>query len=254
MIVANLDTYGVEMKNIKEWQIKSPNGWTDFKGIKCNGGKQTFNVNFEDGSSVSATSDHGFFINNVLTEVNKLKIGDVVDGHPSNKIIKSIVAGNIEEVYDIVESQEDHKFFVNDGVITKNCDEFAFVPQNIAEKFWKSNFPTLSNGGSAILVSTPNGAAGIFYEIYKDAEGGHSPFKPFKVNWWEFPGRDEKWKEEMIAAISKVGFAQEYGCFFRENTVNIEYNGKKYKIKIGDLYDYGSDFISNLTEAYEVNE
>jgi hypothetical protein len=101
------------------------------------------------------------------------------------------------------------------------CDEFSFVPQNIAQKFWNSNFPTLSQGGNAILVSTPNGAAGLFYDIYKGAEAGTSPFKPFKVNWWEFPGRDEKWKEDMVNSIGKIAFSQEYGCSFTGSTVTL---------------------------------
>lgn len=126
------------------------------------------------------------------------------------------------------------------------CDEFAFVPQNIAEAFWKSNFPTLSQGGAAILVSTPNGAAGKFYEIYKEAEGGNSPFKPFKVNWHEFPGRDEKWKEDMIAAVGKVGFQQEYACVLGNTRINIRVNDIIYEVEIGELYEKGSDFLSTL--------
>ena len=98
------------------------------------------------------------------------------------------------------------------------CDEFSFLPQNVATKFWNSNFPTISQGGQVILVSTPNGAAGLFYEIYKEAEAGTSSFKPFKVNWWEFPGRDEKWKADMISAIGKVAFNAEYGCSFSGST------------------------------------
>lgn len=101
------------------------------------------------------------------------------------------------------------------------CDEFAFVPQNIADAFWKSNFPTLSQGGAAILVSTPNGAAGKFYEIYKEAETGKSPFVPLKVNWDEYPGRDEKWKEDMIVAVGKLGFLQEYCCSFTGSTTTL---------------------------------
>jgi hypothetical protein len=36
------------------------------------------------------------------------------------------------------------------------------------------------------------------------------------VDWWEVPGRDEFWKEEMVNTLSggAVEFAQEYGCDF----------------------------------------
>lgn len=128
-------------------------------------------------------------------------------------------------------------------------DEAAFVPQNIIEKFWNSNFPTLSQGGNAILVSTPNGAAGLFYRTYKDAENNQSPFKPFKVNWWEFPGRDEKWKEEMIAAIGKISFQAEYGCVLGDSLINIRIHGIVYQVKIGELYEKGTAILSTLSNS-----
>ena len=96
------------------------------------------------------------------------------------------------------------------------CDEFAFVPKNIADKFWKSNFPIIGNTGQVILVSTPNGPSGLFYEIWQSAnknDGGY-PFAPFRVDWWEVPGRDEKFKQEMIASLGTVGWKSEFECSF----------------------------------------
>lgn len=208
-------------KEIKKWQIKTPNGWSDFLGIQKLKKSQLYEIKFDDNSIVTATKDHCFFISNIKKLVSELREGDSIDGTSKGKKIISITKFKEEEVYDIVESQDDNKFIVNKNIITKNCDEFAFVPQNIAEPFWRSNFPTLSNGGAAILVSTPNGAAGKFYEIYKEADAKQSPFVPFKVNWHEFPGRDEKWKEDMIASIGKVAFAQEYNCSFTGSSVTL---------------------------------
>jgi hypothetical protein len=96
------------------------------------------------------------------------------------------------------------------------CDEFAFVPKNIADKFWKSNFPIIGNSGKVILVSTPNGAAGLYYDIWQSAnkKDGNYPFAPFKVDWWEVPGRDDKFKQDMIASLGIVGWKQEYECSF----------------------------------------
>jgi hypothetical protein len=96
------------------------------------------------------------------------------------------------------------------------CDEFAFVPKNIADKFWKSNFPIIGNSGKIILVSTPNGASGLYYDIWQSANkvDGNYPFSPFKVDWWEVPGRDEKFKRDTIASLGIVGWKQEYECSF----------------------------------------
>ena len=54
-------------------------------------------------------------------------------------------------------------------------DEFAFVPQNVAEDFFSSVYPTISSGTSTkvVIVSTPNGM-NMFYKLWVDAEEGLS--------------------------------------------------------------------------------
>lgn len=100
-------------------------------------------------------------------------------------------------------------------------DEFAFVPQNFAEDFWTSNYPTLSTGGAAIIVSTPNGTANLFYKLWKDSLDGKNSFNHIQVNWHEVPGRDEKWKEETIRDLGKIKFAQEFGCQFVGSSITL---------------------------------
>ena len=39
-------------------------------------------------------------------------------------------------------------------------------------------------------------------------------FKAFRVDWWDVPGRDEKWKAETIANTSQLQFDQEFGNTF----------------------------------------
>ena len=52
-------------------------------------------------------------------------------------------------------------------------DEFAFVPNHIAEDFFSSVYPTISSGKSTkiIIVSTPKGM-NHFYRMWHDAERG----------------------------------------------------------------------------------
>jgi hypothetical protein len=98
-------------------------------------------------------------------------------------------------------------------------DEFAFVPENMAEDFWKSNYPTVaSNGGKIIVVSTPKGTGGKFYKLYTEAESGQNAFKSIKVAWDRVPGRDEAWKEKTIAELGLIGFNQEHNCSFTGST------------------------------------
>lgn len=90
-------------------------------------------------------------------------------------------------------------------------DEFAFVNDNIAHDFFNSVFPTISSGETTKLciVSTPKGM-NHFYKRWTDAEEGRSNFVPISINWNDVPGRDEKWREQQIAASSQELFAQEY--------------------------------------------
>ena len=49
-------------------------------------------------------------------------------------------------------------------------DEFAYVPNNIAEQFFSSVYPTISSGKSSkvMIVSTPHGM-NMFYKMWNDA-------------------------------------------------------------------------------------
>lgn len=95
-------------------------------------------------------------------------------------------------------------------------DEFAFVPENIANEFYASTFPTITSGKTTklIIVSTPNGM-NLFHKFWAEAQAGDNDFKPLFVHWSQVPGRDEKWKEETARNIGgPEKFAQEYECSF----------------------------------------
>ena len=98
-------------------------------------------------------------------------------------------------------------------------DEFAFVPQNVAEDFFSSVYPTISSGKSTkvIIVSTPNGM-NLFYKLWVDAENERNSYNVIDVHWSEVPGRDEKWKAETIANTSEEQFRREFECEFLGST------------------------------------
>jgi hypothetical protein len=100
------------------------------------------------------------------------------------------------------------------------CDEFAHLPSNVADEFWTAALPTIgTKEGKCIIVSTPNGAAGLYYDLWRKATlnlDGNS-FVPNKANWNTVPGRDEEWKKNMISGLGdngKIKFAQEYELNF----------------------------------------
>ena len=94
-------------------------------------------------------------------------------------------------------------------------DEFAFVPNHIADAFFASVYPTITSGKSTkvIIVSTPHGM-NHFYRMWTDAEKSRNEYVPTDVHWSEVPGRDAVWKEQTIANTSEQQFKIEFECEF----------------------------------------
>ena len=94
-------------------------------------------------------------------------------------------------------------------------DEFAFVPNHIADSFFASVYPTITSGKNTkvIIVSTPHGM-NHFYRMWHDAERSKNEYVPTDVHWSEVPGRDDVWKEQTIANTSDQQFRVEFECEF----------------------------------------
>ena len=94
-------------------------------------------------------------------------------------------------------------------------DEFAFVPNHVADSFFASVYPTITSGKNTkvIIVSTPHGM-NHFYRLWHDAEKGKNEYIPTDVHWSEVPGRDDVWKETTIANTSEAQFKVEFECEF----------------------------------------
>ena len=93
-------------------------------------------------------------------------------------------------------------------------DEFAFVEK--ANEFYTSTYPVISSGKNSkvIITSTANGIGNMFHKIYQGAVQGVNEYQPYRVDWWDVPGRDDKWKDQTIANTSELQFEQEFGNTF----------------------------------------
>ncbi len=93
-------------------------------------------------------------------------------------------------------------------------DEFAFV-ENAAE-FYTSTYPVISSGKDTkvIITSTANGIGNQFEKIWTGSVQKVNEFIPFRVDWWDVPGRDDDWKQETINNTSQLQFDQEFGNTF----------------------------------------
>ena len=94
-------------------------------------------------------------------------------------------------------------------------DEAAFIEN--WDEFFTSVYPTISSGSESkiVLVSTPNGL-NHFYSIWVNAEQKRNQYNNMKVLWQDVPGRNEKWREDTLAAMNfdLEKFDQEYNCEF----------------------------------------
>ena len=89
-------------------------------------------------------------------------------------------------------------------------DEFAHIPENIVNNFWRSVYPTLSSSrvSQCIITSTPNGTTNKFYDIWSGATTGRNSFVPIRTDYWEVPGHDDAWAAQMKADFGEEEFAQ----------------------------------------------
>jgi len=93
-------------------------------------------------------------------------------------------------------------------------DEFAFVDN--AQEFYTSTYPVVVAGKNTkvIITSTANGIGNVFHKLWEGAMQGTSQYKPFRVDWYDVPGRDEAWKRLTISNTSELQFEQEFGNVF----------------------------------------
>lgn len=95
-------------------------------------------------------------------------------------------------------------------------DEFAHVEPHILDEFYENIMPTVSSmeDSKIIVTSTPNGY-NKFFDLYQGAIEGKNSYHPIRVDWWQVPGRDEKWKEKMIFDCGgEDEFMRQYGNSF----------------------------------------
>lgn len=91
-------------------------------------------------------------------------------------------------------------------------DEAAWIRDFSA--IWTGLSPTLSTGGSAIILSTPNGVGGQYYKLWTEAEAGENGFNPIRLPWHVHPEHDEEWFKHETKNIPRRTVAQEYLCDF----------------------------------------
>ena len=94
-------------------------------------------------------------------------------------------------------------------------DEAAIIPNNVAEEFFTSTYPTIMAGETTkvLLTSTPLGY-NHFWKYWNDATEGRNGFVALQIPYWKIPGRDERWAADQKAVLGELKFNQEVLCTF----------------------------------------
>lgn len=148
-------------------------------------------------------------------------------------------------------------------------DEFAYIKSSMVDKFWNNVYPTLINNPKSrcIITSTPNGR-NKFYDLWTAAENKYNKFIPYRIYWYDVPGRDEQFKRDTIANIGIEGWEMGFECSFDTQLKSIFATTVQKQLRImqtenrelwsrsnhpfGNIFDM--EFISQDAIKYDFNK
>jgi len=116
-------------------------------------------------------------------------------------------------------------------------DEAAFIDK--IEEIWVSAQSTLSTGGNAIILSTPNGVGNFFHKTWVGSEDGTNGFNNIRLHWSVHPERDQSWRDEQETLLGAKGAAQECDCLWGTSRITVRdtESGELKQITMEDLYE-----------------
>jgi len=111
-----------EQYAVNDWEIKSPEGWSEIKQIMKTIPYQGFHLECEDGLNIECAEDHILILHND----NEIFVKDCIEGtllksiNGVSKVLKCFKIDRLEECYDLEINNETHTFYVN-GLVSHNC-------------------------------------------------------------------------------------------------------------------------------------
>ena len=226
-------------KKINDWQVLTPSGWQDFEGVKKVSKPYSLKITLEDDSFVICSGGHQLYVLDKETGESAHLFADLVQPFAMSIETKDngfqtvVDVEKIEEeqdLFDLVNVAHGYEYYTND-IVSHNCAHVEGI-----DDLWLGLWPTLSTGGSAILISSPSGVGTLFHKIWvgaKDGEDGEGKPNPGKgtnsfyrveLPWTVHPERDETWFEsqrsELLPSKGERGVAQELLCSFAASGEN----------------------------------
>lgn len=189
-----------------DWEILTPTGWKNFKGIIKRRVKTAVKLSFNDKWLICSNNHLLINIDQKPIQAKKcLNETFVINGIPH--ICTKIEYHNAKTLYDVFEVDNGNVYFSN-NIISHNC--------SVAQSFFTSVLPTISASKTSkvVITSTPNGVGNLFYQLFTGAQEGKNKYVWDTVLWSDVPGRTDEFKKEQIPQIGYKKFAQEYEAQF----------------------------------------
>lgn len=207
------------IKDIEEWEVLTPDGWSSFSGIKETERDDVYELSTVSGAKLTCSSEHRIkaedesFVEACLLEAGSTLVG--------GDVVSSICQRHERtKLYDLLNVEKGHQYVTN-GLVSHNCAHIDNL-----EELWLGLRPTVSTGGRVIMFSSPAGK-NFFYQMWMGAETGQweedkvgqhckglgkNGFHGIKLPWTVHPERDDKWFEEQAQSMDARGVAQELMC------------------------------------------
>lgn len=126
-------------------------------------------------------------------------------------------------VLDKISKEVEYKFgvklnkpYIQRIVSGKRCTSIYLSKLKVVRKYYDTIYDICVEHDESYLINedyvshnTPYGVGSFFHSTWVDALSGGNPFNPIRLYWQMHPDRDEKWYEEMSAALGPKRTAQE---------------------------------------------
>lgn len=126
-------------------------------------------------------------------------------------------------VLDKISKEVEYKFgvklnkpYIQRIVSGKRCTSIYLSKLKVVRKYYDTIYDICVEHDESYLINedyvshnTPYGVGNFFHSTWVDAISGGNPFNPLRLYWQMHPDRDEKWYEEMSAALGPKRTAQE---------------------------------------------
>lgn len=140
-----------------------------------------------------------------------------------------------------------------EGPQTFGFSEFFFdemALQEAARTTWTGLIPTLGASGKVLAVSTPNGKANFFYDIWKNDENQFRGMNRLTIHWTENPEHGEEWFKKTTDGLNKQQIARMFELSFAVYAGKPVWDLFEYKTHVWDVEKEGALIVSPERPVY----